>query len=73
MKHGVEKMGNAMKHGVEKRAGGVYKHGMGGTGKMEESAPMKLKCGGAVANTANPDFGKTNMNTMVGTERKGKK
>lgn len=64
MKHGVTKQGGAMKHGVEVRSGGVHKHG------MEGSKPLHLKVGGAVANTANPDFGKTNMNTMVGTERK---
>lgn len=67
MKHGVEKSGAAMKHGVEVRSGGVHKHG------LEQGSALKLKTGGAVADTRNPDFGKTNMNTMVGTERKGKK
>lgn len=67
MKHGVTKVGGGMKHGIEIRPGGIHKHG------IEGGKPLHLKTGGAVANTANPDFGKTNMNTMVGTERKAKK
>lgn len=38
-------------------------------GRVESSKPVKEKL---AANTAKPDFGKTNMKTMVGTERKGK-
>jgi hypothetical protein len=65
MKHGVTKVGGGMKHGIEIRPGGIHKHG------MEGGLPAEMKVG--KANTANPDFGKTNMNTMVGTERKANK
>jgi hypothetical protein len=41
-------------------------------GRVEGSKPATMKTGGFVANTKNPDFGKTNMKTMVGSERKGK-
>jgi hypothetical protein len=41
-------------------------------GRVESSKPATMKAGGFVANTKNPDFGKTDMKTMIGSERKGK-
>ena len=38
-------------------------------GRVESSKPVKETMG---ANTTKPDFGKTNMKTMTGSERKGK-
>lgn len=38
-------------------------------GRVESSKPVKEKLG---ANTAKPDFGKTNMSTGTGSSRKGK-
>jgi len=43
--------------------------GFASGGRVEASKPVKEKL---AANTAKPDFGKTNMKTMTGTERKEK-
>lgn len=45
---------------------------MKGYGKEESGKPASYEHKGLAANTANPDFGKTDMSTQTGTTRKVK-